>query len=153
VLLYTGTIPKKDREIRKNKQEKLVMISAKFLAIVGGMSLLLAEAVSANAAAATLRVRCEVRSNRSKISVDGKRIKSTGSVTAVVTNTGGSSVTADPKPIVLKQVEFDFDSDDDDIADGATAIPADFIDRNNPHVTASIPELGLSKTATCKVRK
>jgi len=129
------------------------MISAKFLAIVGGMSLLLAEAVSANAAAATLRVRCEVRSNRSKISVDGKRIKSTGSVTAVVTNTGGSSVTADPKPIVLKQVEFDFDSDDDDIADGATAIPADFIDRNNPHVTASIPELGLSKTATCKVRK
>ena len=129
------------------------MKSAKFLAIVGGMSLILAEAGSATAAAATLRVRCEVRSNRSKISVDGKRIKSTGSVTAVVTNTGGSSVTADPKPIVLKQVEFDFDSDDDDIADGATAIPADFIDRNNPHVTASIPELGLSKTATCKVRK
>ena len=129
------------------------MRSAKFLAIVGGMSLLLAEAGSATAAAATLRVRCEVRSNRSKISVDGKRIKSTDSVTAVVTNTDGISVTADPKPIVLKQVDFDFDSDPGDVADGATPISPNFIDRNNPHVTASIPELGLSKTATCKVKK
>jgi len=129
------------------------MKSAKFLAIMGGVSLLLAEAASANAAAATLRVRCEVRSNRSKISVDGKRIKSTGSVTAVVTNTDGLSVTAPAKPIVLKQVEFDFDSDSGDIADGATPISPDFIDRNNPHVTASIPALGLSKTATCRVKK
>ena len=132
------------------------MISAKFLAIVGGMSLLLAEAVSANAAAATLRVRCEVRGNRSKISVDGKRIKNfSGLVHAVVTSTNGlGEVSADFKPIVLRQVEFDFDSDDDDIMDGAKAIPADFIDRNDPHVTANIPELGLSsKTATCRVRK
>ncbi len=128
------------------------MKSTKFLAIVGGMSLFLAEAGNATAAAATLRVRCEVRSNRSKISVDGKKIKSTGSVTAVVTNTDGISVAADPKPIVLKQVEFDFDSDSGDIADGATPISPNFIDRNNPHVTASIPELGLSKTATCKVK-
>lgn len=129
------------------------MRSAKFLAIVGGMSLLLAEAATANAAVGTLRVRCEVRSNRSKISVDGKRIKSTGSVTAVVTNTHGFSLTADPKPIVLKQVEFDFDSDSGDVADGATQIPSDFIDRNDPHVTASIPELSLSKTVACKVKK
>jgi hypothetical protein len=128
------------------------MKSAKFLAIVGGMSLLLAEAATANAAVGTLRVRCEVRSNRSKISVDGKKIKSTGNVTAVVTNTDGISVAADPKLIVLKQVEFDFDSDSGDIADGATPISPNFIDRNNPHVTASIPELGLSKTATCKVK-
>jgi hypothetical protein len=128
------------------------MKSAKFLAIVGGMSLLLAEAATANAAVGTLRVRCEVRSNRSKISVDGKKIKSTGNVTAVVTNTDGISVAADPKPIVLKQADFDFDSDSGDIADGATPISPNFIDRNNPHVTASIPELGLSKTATCKVK-
>jgi hypothetical protein len=129
------------------------MKSAKVLAIVGGMSLLFAEVGSATAAAATLRVRCEVRSNRSKISVDGKRIKSTGSVTAVVTNTDGTSVTADPKPIVLREVEFDFDSDAGDVAEGATLIPSDFIDRNNPHITASIPELGLTSPATCKVKK
>ena len=129
------------------------MKSAKVLAIVGGISLLLAEAASAYAATATLRVRCEVRSNRSKISVDGKRIKSTGSVTAIVTNTDGFSVTAPAQPIVLKQVEFDFDSDDDDIAAGATEIPSSFIDRNNPHVTARIPELNLQTTVTCKVKK
>jgi hypothetical protein len=118
------------------------MKSAKFLAIVGGISLLLAEAVSANAAAATLRVRCEVRSNRSKISVDGKKIKNfSGLVHAVVTNTDGLTKDAPFKPIVLRQVEFDFDSDDDDIADGATEILSNFIDRNKPQVTASIPEL------------
>ena len=129
------------------------MKSTKFLAIVGGVSLLMAEAASVSAAAATLRVRCEVRSDRSKISVDGKRIKSTGDVTAVVTNTHGLSVTAPGKPIVLKEVEFDFDSDSGDIAEGATAIPSDFIDRSNPHVTASIPELSLQKTVACKVKK
>ena len=128
------------------------MKSAKCLAVMGGISLLLAEAASANAALGTLRVRCEVRSNRSKISVDGRKIKSTGSVTAVVTNTAGSSVTAPAKPIVLKEVEFDFDSDSGDIAAGVTPIPSDFIDSQNPRVTARIPELGLSKTATCQVK-
>ena len=128
------------------------MKSAKFLAIVGGVSLLLAEAASVNAAVGTLRVRCEVRSNRSKISVDGKKIKSTGSVTAFVTNTDGLSVTAPAKPVVLREVEFDFDSDSGDIAAGATPIPSDFIDCQNPRVTARIPELNLQKTATCIVK-
>ena len=128
------------------------MKSAKFLAIVGGVSLLLAEASSANAASGTLRVRCEVRSNRSKISVDGKKIKSTGSVTATVTNTDGISITALAKPIVLKEAEFDFDSDDGDIAAGATSIPSDFIGLGTPRVTAEIPELHLSKTVTCLVK-
>jgi hypothetical protein len=129
------------------------MKSAKFLAIMGGVSLLLAEAASANAATPTLRVRCEVRSNRSKISVDLKKAVNGSSVKAVVTNTNGDPVQADNSLIVVaKQAEFDFDSDDDDVLAGATPISPNFIDRNNPHVTTSIPELGLSKTATCKVK-
>jgi hypothetical protein len=129
------------------------MKSAKVLAIVGGMSLLLAEAGSAMAAAPTLRVRCEVRSNRSKISVDLKRAVNGSVVTAVVTNTGGLSVAAiAAQTVVRKQAEFDFDSDDDEI--GATVIDAGFIVGSPPQITATILELpGLSKTVACKVKK
>jgi len=130
------------------------MKRAKFLVIVGGMSLLLAEAGSATAAAASLRVRCEVRSNRSKISVDLKRAVKGSVVTAVVTNTDGFSVQAiAAQTVVRKQAEFDFDSDDDDVLAGATEIPSNFIDRNNPHVTARISKLNLQTTVTCKVKK
>jgi hypothetical protein len=147
--------PKEHGEIWKNKEEKQVMKSAKFLAIMGGVSLLLAEAASANAATPTLRVRCEVQSNRSKISVDLKKAVNSSSVKAVVTNTNGDPVQADNSLIVVaKEAEFDFDSDDDDVLAGATRISPDFINRNTPQITATILELpGLSKTATCKVKK
>jgi len=87
---------------------------------------------------ARLRLRCELRTRgRSRISVDGNNLVS-GLYTAVVTS-GANSATAGPRATVGDEVEFDFDSDPRDIAAGATAISADFIQAGStPHVTAMI---------------
>ncbi|MDH3734890.1 MAG: hypothetical protein OEU54_15280 [Gemmatimonadota bacterium] len=55
-------------------------------------------------------------------------------------------------------MEFDFDSDPDDIAAGATAISATFIDTSStPHVTASIVDAGgrtiVTAAGNCRVRR
>lgn len=71
-------------------------------------------------------VKCETRSNRSKISVDGKNLPS-GQYYAIVTS-GANSAQSLLQNTIGDEVEFDFDSEQDDIAAGATAIPADFID-------------------------
>jgi hypothetical protein len=57
--------------------------------------------------------------------VDGRNLPS-GSYTARVTS-GSNSRTAPAQPTVGDEVEFDFDSNQNDIAAGATAIPANFI--------------------------
>jgi hypothetical protein len=72
-----------------------------------------------------ITVKCEKRPNRSKISVDGRNLPS-GSYTARVTS-GSNSRTAPAQRTVGDEVEFDFDSNQNDIAAGATAIPANFI--------------------------
>lgn len=74
---------------------------------------------------AVARVRCERRSDRSKVSVDANGVAS-GTYTARATS-GGVTVTAGPQSSIGDEVEFDFDSDGGDIADGATPIPAGFI--------------------------
>jgi len=80
---------------------------------------------------ATLRVRCERRPNRSKISVDANNVTPrNGSFRARVRAAGGT-VTSAAKRAVGDEVEFDFDSDRDDIAAGATRIPANFIQRRD----------------------
>jgi len=80
---------------------------------------------------ATLRVRCERRPNRSKISVDANDVTPrNGSFRARVRAAGGT-VTSAAKRAVGDEVEFDFDSDRDDIAAGATRIPANFIQRRD----------------------
>jgi|JI10StandDraft_1071094.scaffolds.fasta_scaffold106280_4 hypothetical protein len=73
----------------------------------------------------SLRVRCEIRSNRSKVSVDATDIAS-GEYKATVTS-GGVEVTSGTANSVGDEVEFDFDSDGGDIAEGATAINSNFI--------------------------
>lgn len=73
----------------------------------------------------SLRVRCEIRSNRSKVSVDATDIAS-GTYRATVTS-GGIEVTSGMADSVGDEVEFDFDSDGGDIAEGATAINSNFI--------------------------
>ena len=88
------------------------------------------------AGSGTARVRCERRSNRSKISVDGNNLAA-GSYQARVTS-GGNTATAPGQSTVGDEVEFDFDSESDDIAAGATAISASFIQGTPPQVTGQI---------------
>ena len=103
---------------------------------------------------ATVLVKCEVRSNRSKVSVDGNGI-ATGSYQAVVTS-GANSATAPAHQTIGDEVEFDFDSDSEDIAAGATAIASDFIQGTPPQVTGKIVTLSggtvVEATVNCVVK-
>lgn len=82
--------------------------------------------ILADANAASVSVKCEVRNNRSKASVDGAGLR--GKYVATLTS-GGKTITSQPLSAdpVSREVEFDFDSNRNDILDGATAIPANFI--------------------------
>ncbi len=90
-------------------------------------------------AVASLRVRCERRSSRSKISVDGNTLTPrNGSFCARVRAAGGT-VTLAAKRAIAGQAEFDFDSNPNDIAAGAKRIPATFTAaRSGPDVTGEI---------------
>jgi hypothetical protein len=112
------------------------------------------EAIPPPSSNATVRVKCEVRSNRSKISIDGNNLAS-GSYQAVAIS-GANSATAPAHPTVGDEVEFDFDSDGGDVAAGATPIAATFIEGSPPQVTGAIVTLGggtvVQATATCEVK-
>jgi hypothetical protein len=76
--------------------------------------------------AATLRVRCERRANRSKISVDANNVTPrNGRFRARVRAAGGTATSA-LKRAIGDEVEFDFDSNTEA---GATRIPRNFIQR------------------------
>jgi hypothetical protein len=112
------------------------------------------EAIPPPSGNATVTVSCELRSNRSRISVDGNDL-ATGSYQATVVS-GANSATAPAHPTVGDEVEFDFDSDAGDIAAGATAISADFITGTPPQVTGRIVTLSggvvVEATTTCVVK-
>jgi len=112
------------------------------------------QAIPPPSANATVRVRCEVRADRSKISVDGNDL-ATGTYQAVVTS-GANTATAPAQQTVGDEVEFDFDSDAGDIAAGATAIAADFIQGTPPQVTGAILTLGgsvvVEATVDCELK-
>jgi hypothetical protein len=79
----------------------------------------------------SIRVRCETRGNprtRSKVSVDGNNL-APGRYSAQIESGSNptNTATSGTQPADDDEVEFDFDSEQDDIADGATAIAADFI--------------------------
>ena len=81
------------------------------------------------AAQGAIRVQCERQASpaRSKISVDGNDlVQQNGAFQARVTAAGGS-VTAPARQAVGDEVEFDFDSNPNDVAAGATAILPTFI--------------------------
>lgn len=106
--------------------------------------------------ASTIRVKCEVRKSaplRSKISVDGAglsgkfyaQVKSGG----VIKNSGNKNTDS------ANEVQFDFDSSPSDIAAGATAIPAKFIQNNTVYgyIRRAVTfELVGSAKATCNVK-
>ena len=98
-------------------------------------------------------VSCEKRSNRSKISVDGKNL-AVGDYSSTVTS-GAESVSSPVKSSVGDEIEFDYDSAADDIAEGATAISADFI--QNGTISAVIVDssdnlIASVNNAVCAVR-
>ncbi len=109
--------------------------------------------VSLAASAADVRVTCEKRASRSKASVDGSNLDA-GSYRAVL-RSGTSRATTNYDAAVGDEVGFDFDSRPADIADGATAIPANFIvdGRVRGHlVDASGKRVTPVVEAICRVR-
>ena len=102
------------------------------------------------------RMKCERRSNRSKVSVDGRGLAA-GSYTARI-RSGSSQASAPAQSPVRGEVEFDFDSDGGDIAAGATAIAADFIVVNaaGADVTGEILDASgavvRTQSVDCRVR-
>ena len=80
---------------------------------------------ASDADAASILVKCEKRSNRSKVSVDGNDLVS-GTYTAKIIS-GDNTKRSAPKSSTGDEVEFDFDSDAGDVAAGATRISRNFI--------------------------
>ena len=104
--------------------------------------------------AADILVECEARSDRSKISVKGKNLDA-GAYYAVVTSGENSAESGSQEP-VDDEVEYDFDSNGGDIAEGAVSIAPDFITGENPEVTGEIFLVGgsepvLFETVSCSL--
>jgi len=88
---------------------------------------------------ATVLVRCELRDDRSKISVDGSGL-SAGNYSARAIS-GANQAISGSQAAVLGQAEFDFDSDGGDIGEGATAIAADFLQGTPPQARGQILDM------------
>ena len=109
--------------------------------------------VSFGAVAADVEVRCEKRTARSKASVDGSNLRR-GQYRAVL-KSGTKTARSAYAPAIGDEAQFDFDSNPNDIADGATAISANFIvdgrvrgylvNADNVRVTPIV-------TAICRIR-
>lgn len=102
--------------------------------------------------AATIRVRCEQRSDRSKVSVDAKNLAPAEYQAQVMS--GSNEVTSDLQAAIGDEVAFDFNSDPDNIADGATPIAVNFI--QGGQVTGKILDADgmtvIADTVGCKVK-
>ena len=99
------------------------------------------------------RVTCEVRSKRSRISVDGRRLSPADGQYSARAKSGANTASAPAKAAVAGEAEFDFDSDEGDIAAGAVAIAPNFIGTD---VTGEILDASgkvvATATARCKVK-
>jgi len=111
----------------------------------------------ATASGANVRLRCELRPGRSRISADGRDLRPANGIYSARVAAAGGSATSGAQQAVLGEAEFDFDSDRGDIAAGATAIAPDFIAaRPGPDVTAEILDaqgvVVASGGAECELR-
>lgn len=101
-----------------------------------------------------VRVRCERRSNRSKVSVDGENLAA-GSYRARIVS-GASQAESGVQPTIGDEVEFDFDSDPGDIGAGATAIAPAFLAGDPPSVLGQVLDaqgvVVAERTVTCEVK-
>jgi len=110
-----------------------------------------------DASAATIRVECEQRGVvRSKISVDGHKLASlpAGQMYTAQVVSGANSATSPGEILVSHEVGFDFDSDPGDIAEGAVAIPPNFIVGGSVTGKILAPDGStvISDTVACRVR-
>jgi hypothetical protein len=112
----------------------------------------LAAVVTIDASAAAIRVTCDVRATRSRISVDGKGLPAGAYTTQAIS--GGNAAGAGPVQTRKGQIETDYDSNPADIADGATAIAPSFI--QGAQVTGKVIDASgntvLSDTVLCRVK-
>lgn len=111
-----------------------------------------ATTASSSGSSRTIRVRCERRSGRSKASVDGNNLAA-GQYRATIMS-GSNSATTGLRAAVSQEVEFDFDSNPNDIAAGATRISSTFIQggRLTGQIKNAAGTVVLSSTVTCEVR-
>ena len=95
--------------------------------------------VSSLSVSGLLRVRCERRTGRSKISVDGNNLAPRNGIFRARVRAAGGTVTSRSKRAIGDQAEFDFDSNPNDVAQGATRISSTFIARRSgPDVVGEI---------------
>jgi lipopolysaccharide export system protein LptA len=117
------------------------------------LAVLLSTVVAAEAMAASVRVTCEKRSNRAKISVDGRGLAPGDYTTEAIS--GGNVAVAGPVTAVRGQAETDYDSNPADIAEGATPISPAFIEGGR--VTGKVVDASgftvAEGTAVCRVRR
>ncbi len=107
-----------------------------------------------SAAAADVEVRCEKRNSRSKASVDGSNLRS-GQYRAVL-KSGTRTARSSFDQTTGDEVEFDFDSNPNDIAEGASALSANFIVDGRVRgylVNASNQRVTPIVTAICRIRR
>lgn len=113
---------------------------------------LCAALASVEASAATIRVNCEVRGDRARISVDGKQLPAGKYSTAAVS--GESMATTPATAAVGGEIEADYDSNPADIRAGATAIAATFV--KGATVTGKVIDSSgntvIADTVSCRVR-
>lgn len=99
----------------------------------------IAESGGVNRLAGSLRVRCERRAGRSKISVDGNNLSPRNGTFSARVQAASGAVTSVARGAVGDEAEFDFDSNGDDVAAGATRISPTFIvQRSGPDVVGEI---------------
>ncbi len=119
---------------------------------VGCLAALLSMILEADAAG--VRVRCEQRPDRSKVSVNGFDLDPADGTFAARVTSGLNSATSESQAAIAGEAQFDFDSDAGDIAAGATEIAADFI--QDGQVTGEILDDAGNTVAvamaTCRVR-
>jgi len=101
-------------------------------------------------ASAGIRVKCESRDARSRVSIDGRDLLP-GTYTARLTS-GSNEAVAPAQDSIGDEVQFDFDSNANDVADGATPIAANFI--QGGQATGKILDASgdtvISDTVNCK---
>ncbi len=105
----------------------------------------------ADANAADIRVTCEKRSDRSRVSVDGSNLVSGNYIAKIIS--GSNTKKSAPKATTGDEVGFDFDSDPGDIAAGAKRISRNFI--QGPVTGQLINEQGFTvaqATRTCRTK-
>jgi hypothetical protein len=121
----------------------------KIAAILATLSLFAIEA-----SAATVRIQCEQRgTSRAKVSVDGNNLPA-GTYRAQIMS-GNNAAQSGAQAAIGDEVEFDFDSAPADIAQGATAITPNFIQKGQVvgKIVDATGATVISDTVTCRVRR